>query len=67
MNEDAQYIWCPGCGEIHQLLTDAMPGSDVSGRFYDPEDLICDHCKLVIATTYRRKYATRSKSESEKQ
>lgn len=46
------HIYCPNCDDVRPLLVDEMPGTDTTGQYDRPTDLICDVCKLVIATTY---------------
>lgn len=48
----ATHIWCSCCEAIKPLLVDEMPGTDVTGKFTHPTDLICGKCRLVICTTY---------------
>lgn len=52
MSQRQSFIWCSHCESVQPLVTDAMTGLDVSGRFQSPIDLMCGTCRLVIATTY---------------
>lgn len=53
MNGPNNMIWCSSCEAVRPILTDDMPGTDVTGQFHNPRDLVCGDCRLVIATTYR--------------
>jgi hypothetical protein len=48
------HIYCPECKRIQPLVQTRLPGSDSSGHFTSPLDLLCGVCKLIIATTYTR-------------
>lgn len=49
------HIYCNGCSSIEPLQIDEMPGTDTSGKFYHPTDLMCSTCKLVLKTVYQDK------------
>lgn len=49
---DNTHIYCDNCESIQPMLLDEMPGTDTSGKFIQPTDVLCGTCKLVIATTY---------------
>jgi hypothetical protein len=46
------HVWCEGCGCVRPLFVDVMGGTDVSGQFAEPTDLLCGVCRLVLATLY---------------
>jgi hypothetical protein len=58
-------IYCPECRRIQPLVQDRLPGCDASGDFTSPLDLICEVCKLVVATTYTRSDQAAAAREAE--
>lgn len=49
---ETRFIWCDNCRAIQPLVIGPMDGTDVTGKFTKPADLLCGDCRLVIATTY---------------
>jgi hypothetical protein len=47
------HAYCPVCEAIRPVVYDEMDGTDVSGKFVSPTDIVCTECKFIIATTYR--------------
>ena len=48
------YIYCNFCADIVPLMRDRMTGTDASGKFIKPTDLMCSKCHYVIATVYKK-------------
>jgi hypothetical protein len=53
MVSDATHVYCPNCRDIHPAIFDALEGRDVTAQFEAPMDVVCDHCKFIVATFYR--------------
>lgn len=44
------YIWCKGCQAIQPAILDTLNGTAA--------DIVCDACKLIIATFHREQRST---------
>ena len=49
---------CENCG-LQPLDHEPLDSEDVSGRFLGG-DILCNHCRLILATVYKEKPATDS-------
>jgi hypothetical protein len=53
----SDHIWCQNCASIQICLRDDLPGRDTTGC-YEGIDLVCDECRLIVATLWRLPQAT---------
>jgi hypothetical protein len=60
------HIYCDSCRRIQPLIQERLPGSDTSGEFGTPLDLICGECRLVITTTYTKTDEAAATREAER-
>lgn len=48
------HVWCNNCEEIQPAKLDVMSGTDRSGEFIKPTDLLCSKCFWIAATLYSK-------------
>jgi hypothetical protein len=53
MLEGSTHVWCENCRASQPAIRHEMSGRDVTGQFEAPVDVVCDHCKYIVATFYR--------------
>ena len=53
---------CENCG-LESLVHEPLDSEDVSGRFLGG-DIVCNNCKLILATVYKEKPATDSRRKN---
>ncbi len=49
------FIWCDNCESIQPLKLAPMHGTNVTGEFAEPVDLLCAECRFIIGTTYGKR------------
>ena len=50
MLERFPLVWCPTCEKTQKIIFDVMPAG---GEYdHDAADIVCDHCKSIIATLH---------------
>jgi hypothetical protein len=43
-------VWCPTCEKTQKIIFDVMPAGGKND--HDAADIVCDHCKSIIATLH---------------
>jgi hypothetical protein len=43
-------VWCPSCEKTQKIIFDVLPARPKND--HDAADIVCDHCKSIIATLH---------------
>jgi hypothetical protein len=43
-------VWCPTCEKTQKMIFDVLPAGRKND--HDAADIVCDHCKSIIATLH---------------
>jgi glutaredoxin len=43
-------VWCPTCEKTQKMIFDVLPAGGKND--HDAADIVCDHCKSIIATLH---------------